>query len=198
MPVLQLSVADFAALMQSMLPRGAVWPRDPDTVQTQCFAALAPTYKRLNDRCNNLLVDAFPATTNELLSDWESSLGLPDPCLGQSPSVELRRAHVVAKLTLRGGQSIEYFEAIAAAIGYAISITPFSPFRVGVSRVGTPLYGRDWAFAWQVNAPATTIQPFRVGQSAVGDPLRAWGNTALECLIREYAPAHTIVLFAYS
>jgi uncharacterized protein YmfQ (DUF2313 family) len=119
-----------------------------------------------------LIADAFPATTNELLPEWEKSLGLPDPYLGPDLSIDQRRAHVAAKFTLRGGQTPAYFISVAAALGYTITIKQFAPFRAGRSHAGVPAGGAAWAFAWQVNAPLTTIQYFRAGKSAAGDPLR--------------------------
>ncbi|MHC1700274.1 MAG: hypothetical protein AB9900_04730 [Humidesulfovibrio sp.] len=38
---------------------------------------------------------------------------------------------------------------------------------------------------------------FSVGQSCVGEPLASWGDELLECTVRDRAPAHTIVQFAY-
>jgi uncharacterized protein YmfQ (DUF2313 family) len=54
-------------------------------VQSQVLYGLAKSYERETARANNLLVDSFPLTTYELLPEWESSLGLPDPCAGVAP-----------------------------------------------------------------------------------------------------------------
>ncbi|MFM0135106.1 YmfQ family protein [Caballeronia grimmiae] len=189
--------ADFLAAMQALLPRGRVWPRDPDAVQTKTIAGLAPCYERQTARANYLLVDAFPATTYELLPEWESTLGLPDPCAGPAASVPQRRAQVVARFTSIGGASITQLVAFAASLGYAITVTQFAPARVGQSRVGQPLCGVAWAFAWQINAPLNTVVRSSVGTAAAGDPLAAWGNAVLECELRSVMPAHTIPIFSY-
>lgn len=197
MPVLNLSAADFLAAFQRLLPRGRIWPRAPDAVQTQALAALMPTYVRSTQSANGLLVDAFPATADNLLPEWEATLGLPDPCAGVSPTLALRRAQVVARLTATGGQSIGYFTAFAAALGYPITITQFAPARFG-RPFGQPLCGPAWAFAWQVNAPTFTVQRFRFGQDAFGEPFAAWGNRVLQCELQRLKPAHTTLLFSYS
>ena len=194
------SAADYLWQFQRLLPRGAIWHRGWGTVQAQDLLTLMPTWARLHARTNNLLIDAFPCTTDELLPEWEATLGLPDPCIGELPTVQQRQAAVCAKFAARGGQSIDYFVRLAASLGYTITITQFAPFRAGVNCAGDPDNSDDWAYAWQVNVdagPDETITYFRADQSHAGEPLAAWGDEALECLIREYAPAHTTVIFAY-
>jgi uncharacterized protein YmfQ (DUF2313 family) len=193
-----LTAADFLRAFQALLPRGRVWPRDQDAVQTKTFAGLAPSYERNYNRAVYLLTDAFPAAATELLPEWELTLGLPDPCAGTSPTIQQRRNQVVARFANGGGQSIPYFINFAAQLGYTITITQFAPARVGQSRVGQPLCGTDWAFAWQVNAPLNTVYKSRVGTARAGDPLVAWGNAVLECELRAIMPAHTIPIFAYA
>ncbi|KWT89364.1 MULTISPECIES: putative phage tail protein [unclassified Variovorax] len=192
------SAADYLAALQALLPRGRVWPRDADAVQTKALIGLAPTYERQNARSNQLLIDAFPASTIELLPEWEETLGLPDPCAGPSPTIAARRAQVVARITSLGGQSVPYFIAYALALGYVITITEFIPARVGIARAGDPLRGVDWAHAWQVNASLHTVVRARVGISQAGEPLAYWNNTVLECELREVMPAHTVLIFSYT
>ena len=192
----QLTADDFLVALQALMPRGRVWPRDSDAVQTKTLSGCAPSYARLTDRANNLITDSFPASTYELLPEWEASLGLPDPCAGEAPTVQLRRAQVVSRLTATGGQSIAYFTAVAAALGYSITITQFSPSRLG-RPFGQPFGGEAWAFAWQVNAPTFTVNRLQFGGS-FGSPFATWGNNVLQCELQTYAPAHTAVLFSYS
>ncbi|WP_454871799.1 YmfQ family protein [Paraburkholderia xenovorans] len=196
MPAPNYSAADYLSALQVHLPRGRVWPRDPDAQQTKVLAGFTPVFARLNARANNLLVDAFPPTTYELLPEWESTLGLPDPCAGEAPTTQQRVAQVVARLTATGGQSIAYYTAVAAALGYAITITQFVPSRFG-KNFGTLFGGTAWAFAWQVNAPSFTVATLQFG-GAFGSPFASWGNNVLQCELQRFAPAHTTVLFSYS
>lgn len=197
MPAPAYSAADYLAALQSLMPRGRVWPKDPDATQTAALSGFTPSMARLNARANYLLVDAFPADAVELLPDWESSLGLPDPCQGEAPTIQQRQAQVVARLTNGGGQSVPYFIAYALALGYTITITQFAPFRVGRNRAGDPICGRDWAFAWQVNAPANTFTYFRAGLSVAGEPLRTWTDEVLQCELEKLKPAHTFLNFKF-
>lgn len=194
----QYQAADYLAALQSLLPRGKVWPRDPDAAQTKSLAGLSPIYVRQNARANQLLVDAFPSSTIELLPEWEATLGLPDPCAGLSPTIYARRAQVVARIKALGGQSVLYFIALALALGYTVTITQFAPARVGQSRVGQPLCGPAWAHAYRINAPLNTVVRSRVGTSKVGEPLAYWSNAVLECELRQFMPAHTLIIFSYT
>lgn len=192
------SAADYLSAMQVLMPRGRVWPKDADAIQTQALSGLVQVYARNTARANNLLIDAFPGKGVELLPQWEATLGLPDPCAGVAPTVAARNAQVLARFTRTGGQSAAYYISYAAALGYTVTITQFAPARVGQSRVGQPLCGTAWAFAWQINAPLNTVTRSLVGSARAGDPLASWGNAVLQCEITEVIPAHTIPIFSYS
>ncbi len=197
MPLIDYGPAELFGLMQRLLPRGRIWPRDADTVQSRTLTTLAPTYARLLGRDNNLVRDAFPGTTVELLPEWEASLGLPDPCSGLDPTIELRQARVFARFAYSGGQSIPYFVAYAAQIGFAISVQEYAPARFGRAQFGTPFYGPGWAYVWRVTAPAITQTPARFGSGRFGDPYVAWQTTSLACELNRIKPAHTVLLFSY-
>ncbi|NPD67311.1 DUF2313 domain-containing protein [Lichenicola cladoniae] len=188
--------ADFLSLLQGLLPTGPVWPRDPAAIQTQVLAALVPTYANLAERDENLLFDAFPATADELLPEWEYSLGLPDPCAGNAATLELRRAQVVARFTALGGQSIDYLVAFAAALGYAISISEYAPRRFGAG-FGQPMNGEAWAFAWQVSTTQFSIIQRKFGD-VLGEPFATWGSTVLLCELQRLSPAHTTIIFNFA
>lgn len=194
----QYSAEDFLSALLNLMPRGAVWPRDPDSTVSKTLGTLAPTWARHTQRNNYLIQDAFPSATVELLHEWEQTLGLPDPCAGISPTLQGRQAQVLARLTANGGQSIQYFTDYAAALGYTITISEYSPFRVGQHRMGTPINGPDWAHAWSVRSAINTVTQFRIGSSGMGEPLQSWGNDVLQCVINEIKPAHTALNFIYS
>lgn len=189
--------SDFASAIHALMPRGLAWPRDPTAVQAQVIAGLAPTWARHTQANNFLLVDAFPATAVDLLPEWESTLNLPDPCAGPSPTLQGRQQQVVARLTNSGGQSVPYFTGYAQSLGYEVTVTEYSPFRMGQQTMGCPLGLEEWAFTWRINAPAETITYFSMGQSSMGQGLESWGSAVLECELKSIKPAHTYLNFAY-
>lgn len=192
------TAADFLNALQGLMPRGRVWPRAQDAVQTKVLSGLAPSYERQTARANYLLVDAFPATAYELLQEWEQTLGLPDPCAGPAPTIPQRQSQVVARFVGSGGPSIAELIQFAENLGYTITITQFVEARAGQLHAGDPCCKTDWSFAWQVNTPLNTIVFGKAGAMAAGDALTSWGNAVLECELRAVAQAHTILIFAYA
>jgi uncharacterized protein YmfQ (DUF2313 family) len=190
-------VNDYARQLLHNLPRGAAWPRDDASIWAQLAIALAQELYRLDIRGQQLLDELDPRTTTELLPEWERMLGLPLRCLvGVDQTIEERRSAVVRQLTAQGGQSRAYFIALAAALGYTVTITEFRPYTVG-SPVNQPLYDSLWRFAWRVNVPVAVEKSYWRVTSRVSEPLADWGIPSLECFLRRVSPAHTILLFAY-
>lgn len=155
----------------------------------------AQTFARNSARAADLLQECFPSTTTELLSEWESSLGLPDPCAGSAATVAQRRAQVVARLSDGGGSSPQYYIDFAAALGYVIEITEFKPSRFG-KKFGEPFGGTDWAYAWQVTIPSFVVTHRQFGDP-FGMPFATWGATVAQCELLSRKPAHTILSFNY-
>jgi uncharacterized protein YmfQ (DUF2313 family) len=192
-----LTAEQYRDQLIALLPQGAAWIAEPITVLYKLLHGVAESAARVDTRVDDLIREINPETTSELLADWERALGLPDNC-GTAPTTAVdRRDAVVLKLNTIGGQSPKYFIDLAALYGYTITITEFRPFKAG-SKAGTPLYGKQWAYWFQVNGYTNTIKHFKAGLSKAGEPLRSWGNDVLECLINKYKPAHTDVIFAYT
>jgi uncharacterized protein YmfQ (DUF2313 family) len=189
----------FLAAVCALPPPGRAFPRDADTLMAKVFTPPADALAAVRAVALQLAnVEADPALTTELLAEWEAEYGLPDPCSPLNPSVGQRRASLLAKIASLGGQSIAYYTAVAAALGFTITITEFKPFRLGISTLGTPLMGPGWEFVWQVNAPSVTVAWFHLGASVLGDPFWSIGNTELQCRLNAIKPAHTLLLFKYS
>jgi uncharacterized protein YmfQ (DUF2313 family) len=189
---------DYRRQMQALLPRGLAWSLAPLSWLTRLLSGMAPEFARIHARVLDLIRESDPRTTIEMLAEWERALGLPDNCSNTlAPTLQGRRDDVLTKLVSLGGQSRAYYIAVAARLGYMISIEEFAPFRVGRSRVFDALYSEDWTWVWRVNGPPVSIRYFRTGQSRVGEPLRYWGNSVLECRLNLIKPAHTHIIFSY-
>ena len=197
MPIPVATATDYLWQFQRLLPRGRVWHRGWGSVQAAHLLTLMPTWARLHTRAGEVIAETFPCSVAaEMLPEWEATLGLPD--CEPLDTVQQRQAAVCAKFSMRGGQSVAYFINLAAAHGYTIEIEQHQAFRADINRADDPLYDGAWDYAWTVISPATdTIVYFRADISHADEPLATWGNEQLECLIRLYAPAHTIPMFQY-
>ena len=184
------TATDYLRAFQRLLPRGRLWQRGWGAVQAEHLLTLMPSWARLSARANDLIVDAFPCTTTDLLPEWEASLGLPDPCTGPLDSIQERVAAVCAKFTARGGQSVAYFIAVCETLGYeGVTIDEFPATSDTVPGL---------VYQWRVNIyAATSTVWFRAGVSTAGDPLASWGSNVLECTLELLKPAHTTIIFAY-
>jgi uncharacterized protein YmfQ (DUF2313 family) len=195
--------AAYAAQMAQLLPKGAAWAFAADGVFARLLLALAAEFARIDSRALDLIEEADPRTTLELLPDWERVAALPDACTGAPDEVSERQAALHQKLAGLGGQNKASFIEVAARLGYQVEIEEHYPARIGI-RIGEPLNSPDWAFAWTVHVrpfegyleESTFLAVAEIGDR-VGVRLRGFGAVDLECVIRRMAPAHTKVLFAY-
>jgi len=191
-------VEDYVRLLKSLLPKGKLWEIAEQSNFTKLLEGMALEFTRLHARSLQLINEVDPRTSVELINEWETVTGLPDPCVNLTQTLQQRRLAVVEKLTRLASLSPRYYIEVANALGYDVTITEFKPFRVGTSHMGDSINGNDWQFTWRVNAPAVTVRVFTIGQSGMGEPLRLWGNEILECAISRVKPAHTFVVFGFN
>ncbi|KIO49589.1 YmfQ family protein [Nitrosospira sp. NpAV] len=192
-----MTANDYLRQLQSLLPQGQAWPRDAEATLTQLLAALAEEFARVDRRGEDLINEADPRNTSDLLTDWERIAGLPDTCLTAGQTVEQRRAALVSKLTSLGGQSRQYFINIAAALGYpGATIDEFRPMNCNDDCNDAVASEAD-RFAWRINLPSLGGAIVMNCNSTCNDALQAWGDEVIECRINHFKPAHTTAIFAY-
>lgn len=206
---------DFAHAWGALLPYGAAWPRDDDSVVMRTVYGLAGIWSDVAINADTLLqIESDPRLTISMLVDWERNFGLPDDCLAEPLTIAERHAALIQRLTLLGGQSRAFFVNAAYQIGYTIAIQEFSPFICGLSQCGdTKALNPDTpsAFRWEIGPPeiryywrihvnALRISYFHTSSGECGrDRLLSIGlATDLECLLRRYKPGHTDIIFDYS
>lgn len=209
--------ADYAQALLNLLPQGQAWPRNLGSVMVQGLSGLADYWGFVDGRAADLLeIESDPRTTIELLPDWEKAWGLPDPCFPSATSIAERRAMLLLKMTMLGGQSRAWFEWVANWLGYTITITEYAPFMAGVSQVGDtrsldsngqPFGNYRWyigppemRFYWTVHMGGVSFVWFRAaqGQAGVDHHLNIGVPQDLECLFDRWAPAQTQVIFDFS
>lgn len=178
-----------AALLLEYFPRGVVWSRRREGRLWQLAAGLGLELLRVRDRLLDLVDEADPRTTTDLLEAWERELD-PYDCVPMPASIEERRAAVAAKFAAYGGQSATYLEEVAAAAGYEIEVVKVHPWRCGTSGVDEPLRGPEWIWTFLVYAALASPTPWRCGTHRVDEPLTDHDASPLACLIDQIKPAH--------
>lgn len=172
---------DYKKQLIALLPTGALWPA-AQTVNTftDVLDALAEELARIDARVENLMLEAYPDTSVELLPDWERVAGLPDSCTGELATLQQRHNALMGVLTIQRSLSRQFYIDIAARLGFTITITELA------------------GFTWRVNAALdVNAVYFRADVSVAGDPLVQSLNNLLECAMNTLKPAHTIVTFNY-
>jgi uncharacterized protein YmfQ (DUF2313 family) len=129
----------------SKLPEGSAFRRDAESVFYKLFGALSQECVRIDDELAAVLAQAPPWESLDMLPDWERVLAIP-----ASGSIPDRQAAVGAKIADQGGCSRDYFVALAATLGYDITITEYLPWRVGIATCVDPLIGIRWQSTWTV------------------------------------------------
>ncbi len=132
------SADDYTDGLANLLPVGRAWSRDPDSVLMRFIGGLAAVWGDVVDsRAADLLErETDPRFTRDMLADWERAFGLPDPCVAEPLTIADRITALLRRMTEAGGQSREFFYAIATSLGYRIDIFEFAPVMCGVSECG--------------------------------------------------------------
>jgi uncharacterized protein YmfQ (DUF2313 family) len=212
----QRGADDYAQAIESELPTGAAWPREPESDLMRWVAGCALIWAQVDSRAADFLIrESDPRATIEMLADWEAAFGLPDPCVAEPLTIDDRRRALINRITIQGGQSRAFFLSVAAALGYTVVIQEYAPVQCGISRCGDTrpdatelnhanffwrIGNPDMRYLWRVKILNTRLSWFRAGSGQAGvDPmLRIALATDLECVFRRWKPAHTQIVFDYS
>lgn len=102
----------------ALLPRGRAWQTDeigprPGSILFGFWRAIGEVIGFVSGRLCALREEFFCYSTSEMLSDWNETYGLPDPC---DPYIDL-----CTKVAAQGGARCEDLAAIAAASGWSIA-----------------------------------------------------------------------------
>lgn len=194
-----LSLSAWLVSLQSLLPPGRAFTREPGSVTTKVLESVAAMLLAAELRAFNLRAQSEPLIATSLLTDWEGTLGLPDQCTAAlDQSIAQRQRAASQRLLEQGGQSAAYFIALAAQLGQpGCTITEFGPTHCN-DDCNDALGATSDCFNWLVNVPAQSIgnRPANCNDDCSG-ALDFYTPSAIECPIRERKPAHTAVYFAY-
>lgn len=164
-----------------LMPRGLAWDNRPASTLGQLMLASADSLARADrDKCQLSTQERYPSSAQWLLPDWEAFLGLPE-CAGLSQSITERQRVAANKLTFYGSMNRVFYEELAAAYGWDITVSPH-PDNSFISQifVHSDVPYRD----------ATVLDP-------VTTPLRVYSYDVLQCILERYWPAHQEMTFIF-
>jgi len=183
-------------------PEGRPWSLNPLSNWMKLMGAVCEEIARVRARACELRTELVPSKTVNLLPDFETELGLPEPCNLNAPTdFESRRDEVVRKTAAVGGNSIEYYRSLAAKLGVEVVIyedTGTESFLCGRNVSGDAINGTIFLFTWYVEVQNYTVNVFQCGQNQSGTPLRWWGAEELECFFNILKQSHTNVVIKFA
>lgn len=172
----------YQRLLQALLPRGRAW-RSDDEVRDQILAGEAVELARVDERLDDLLVEADVRTAVELLGEHEIDFGLPDSCTTLSGMTTAeRQTALLAKLRATGRLNKQYYIGLAATLGYTVHIDEYTPAWCGLAVCGDACGDQTNLFYWLVNVHYNFTEPFV-------------NFDDLQCIVNRLKPIHTVALF---
>lgn len=177
---------------------GWVLPDDPASEWGRLLSSMAAGIADAEATAEQLTFEVDPRLANMLLDDFERVLG-PDPCGRDdlATTADTRRLIAWQRWIARGGQSAAYFIGLAAALGVIATIDTDIVTMAGCE-CGDEVVESPEQFVWRFNLPATQEFDFEAGGADAGDLLGWLVPSLVECVIRRYAPAHTIPVISYA
>lgn len=174
---------NFVPVINQLFPTGPIWTWRPGGVMEGLIRALSYEPSRVEQRALQLLSEMDPRTTEELIDDWESYLGLPGQNLNPPTDLEDRQEAVHAKFTSRSVGNEPFFLELADSLGYpsAEIRREGRPFRCG-SSCGDSLRGYRgyWLDTWTLIANLSTAN-----------------DETLQLFVNHYKQDQEIVLFEF-
>lgn len=197
-----LTVDAYLPQVLALLPEGPAWPREDGATMVEFWRASARPRLQLHERACALLAESIPCNAVELLADYETDYGLPDGCdpNAGARTIPERQLLLCDKATSKGGQSIAYFESVAAKLGYAIEVEELRAAICGLSVCGGEDVCGDETlrFWWKVHVPGPRVTWAECGLAQCGDTFATIAAADdLECRLQKLKPAHTELVFSY-
>lgn len=192
------SSEDYLKLLQSLLPIGKAWNRDPDSNFTNFLHGFADELARIDAKVENLLIESRTNTTTECIDEHEIDFGIPDECIQAADTIENRRLLVNTRLRLLGGQHKGYFVEVADNLDRMIIIFEFKPFWSGLGVCGDPIGDAKIIYYWAVSIyfQNSFVEYADVYDGACGDLLADMPLVQqMICILEKQRPAHTTILY---
>lgn len=112
--------------LEAHLPTGALWRgfRITGKVMYRLAGAFARLFDDQSSALCRLVQELSPYSTEEMIREWETAVGLPDSCFPPARDLKERRARVVMRLARRRYTTIESWYQLASLMGIDVKITP--------------------------------------------------------------------------
>ena len=189
-------------------PLGAAWVafRVECTKAYSFWQSVAAGLNDLDVALCRMIHEFDPRTTDELISEWETSVSLPDPCLPAASDLQERRNWVMFRLNKKRWTTAQDWIDLAKLFGLTITVTPgWLVQKPALFRSCFPvrfdLFPKLGRFRVYIDIAGYKGGGFAYGDPNNGDdfpiPFGPDGDdfSNFKCLIERVKPANVIVLW---
>ncbi len=172
-----MQAIDYQLALYKLLPKGVIWPTQPGEFPEwdKLLSAMSHAPAAFEAAAAQALIEIFPDTTTDLISEWETLVGLPDIYSADNPTLAQRRAAVLSKLTYLGLININDLQAMLRTLsgqaGLLLKHRLAAPFASGASGAGDGC-GSAYQAAWWCEYMTNVL-------GAAPDDFSAWSNRIL-------------------
>lgn len=177
------------------LPTGKAWDAKNDTSTNLggLLLALGAEFSRIEELIQTTNKELDINFADELLSEWETSVGIPDDCFGTSGDDETRRTQIIVKLRNIRLQVIQDYVDLAALFGVTAIVFAGTP--AGFLPVPT---AKEERFSITINLPGENsglVFPYDVDFFPI--PFASNLTSLMQCLFLKVKPANVRLIFQF-
>ncbi|EAR7071127.1 DUF2313 domain-containing protein [Salmonella enterica] len=191
-----MSDVDYQRAMLQLMPTGPAWPQEPDSTLGKLLHALADSFARADAQIDEIaLRESMPITATQLLSDWESTLGLPE-CGDASDTVLKRQIAAQAKFTMAASLNVNFLKELALKHGYLVDIQQLYPHHC-LRDCMYPLIPQEVKYTAYVTVLNYVDKYNATCLDNCMTPLVVYESGDLECLFERYGAGHETFIYFY-
>ncbi|MEZ9414138.1 YmfQ family protein [Vibrio sp. 10N.286.49.E1] len=177
------SVEQWTNALVAQLPKGAFWLREPGSQLHRYAAGYAPRLEAAEISADALRLEMRPETTQQLLDDYETYLGLPE-CQASNQTFESRRSSVIEKYYRKGGLQAWNIEKLGADLGFDIEVEEIFPHHC-MRGCTYPLYEEKYRHVLTIRVKGIT-QAYATCLDDCLSPLISQTAAILECTLNKF------------
>jgi len=187
-----------ADMLARHMPEGQVWENkfNTDSNLGKLILGLSCEYLRLSYLIENVVNEIDIKKTNNLINEWQESVGIPDSCIDGEGSLEEKRQDVILKINSYGGiQTAQDFVDLAELLGFTAVVS--NGVKHGIFPLAFPIRFFD--------SRKTAVHTILVDLEEVREvfpitfPIPFTSNVTglIQCLFKKLVPANCQVIFRY-
>lgn len=188
------SQEEAARQLASTLPDGRAWQAKnlAGTNMHALVSACAAEFRQIQIQIETLSREFDVNLTDQLLPDWETSVGLPEECMGQMASLADRRKAVILRLRKIPFVTKADYEQLAFDLtGLSVTVTPGAEIELFPLDFPIPFASGNSYFKLYVTFnDAIGGFPYLFPFNFIST-----GDNIIRCVFEQIAPANVLIIF---